>query len=634
MIAPLLVVAVLAAPHPQDTVTLKPVVVTATRIPLPADAVSSAVTVISGESLRTRGIRTVAEALRDVPGAAVVETGPYGSITSVFLRGGESDYVKVLLDGVPLNQPGGAFDFAHLTTDQVERIEVVRGPASVLYGSDAVTGVIQIFTKGGSGPVAIGARLAYGSGGTTQSSVDVAGGGASGRLGYAFGASHFSTAGMYDYNNDYRNTVASARLRFTPDTRTEASLTYRYGDDRYEFPTNGWGEPVDSNQFSVGRGPTVALEATRRLSAAVELRVQGALREQRALFSDLPDSPGEDGAFTSRDLVRRASAGVSATWRAARRTTLTLGTEYEEESQRGRSLFEASFGTFPDSIDVSRTNAGYYGQALIGVGRPLAVTLGARLDANSKFGTQSTVRTGASWRLDPATRLRGSIGTGIKEPTFFENFASGFVTGNPDLQPERSFSWEGGMEHTIPGTAISLAVTYFDQHFRHLIVYDASRAPNYRNIAEARASGVELQVDYVLRPGVSASLSYSYLETRVLNGGGDPTFATGQRLIRRPANALNVRLRSAFAGRGTATLGVRFVGDRDDLDFSPPGQRRVTLHAYTRVNAGAEYPVRWGLTLEGRVENLLDDRGREIANFPVRGRSLFLGARLTGALGR
>ena len=628
----LLVVAALAAPHLQDTVTLKPVVVTATRIALPADAVSSAVTVISGESLRMRGIRTVAEALRDVPGAAVVETGPYGSITSLFLRGGESDYVKVLLDGVSLNQPGGAFDFAHLTTDQIERIEVVRGPASVLYGSDAVTGVIQIFTKGGSAPGAVGASLARGSGGTTQSSIDVAG--ASGRLGYAFGVSHFGTAGMYDYNNDYRNTVASARLRFTPDTRTEASLTYRYGDNRYEFPTNGWGEPVDSNQVSVARGPTVALEAARRLSATFELRVQGALREQRALFSDLPDSPGEDGAFTSRDLVRRASAGVSATWRAARYTTLTLGTEYEAESQRGRSLFEASFGSFPDSIDVLRTNAGYYGQALLGVGRPLAVTLGARLDVNSKFGTQGTVRTGASWRLDPSTRLRGSIGTGIKEPTFFENFASGFVTGNPDLRPERSLSWEGGIEHTIPGTAISLAVTYFDQHFRHLIVYDGSRTPNYVNIAEARASGAEVQVDYVLRPGVSASLSYTYLETRVLNGGGDPTFATGQGLIRRPANALNVRLGSTFARGGTVTLAVRFVGDRDDLDFSPPGQRRVTLHPYTRVNAGAEYPVRWGLTLEARAENLLDDRGREIANFPVRGRSLFLGARLTGALGR
>jgi len=181
----------------QDTVVLKPVVVTATRVPTPADAVTAAVTVISGASLRERGVRTVAEALRDVPGAAVVETGPSGSITSLFLRGGESDYVKVLLDGVPLNQPGGAFDFAHLTTDQVDRIEVVRGPTSVLYGSDAMTGVIQIFTKSGSGPAALGARLVRGSGGTTQSSIDVSGVLGGGRLGYALGASHFGAQGLY-----------------------------------------------------------------------------------------------------------------------------------------------------------------------------------------------------------------------------------------------------------------------------------------------------------------------------------------------------------------------------------------------------------------------------------------------------
>src|SRR2546427_3590084 len=136
----------LAAQEP-DTVMLNPVVVTATRVPVPVDAVASAVTVVTGRELELRGIRTVAEALRTVPGAAVVETGSFGGQTSLVLRGGESDYVKVLVDGVPQNQPGGAFDFADLTTDNVDRIEIVRGPASVLYGSDAVTGVIQVLDR-------------------------------------------------------------------------------------------------------------------------------------------------------------------------------------------------------------------------------------------------------------------------------------------------------------------------------------------------------------------------------------------------------------------------------------------------------------------------------------------------------
>src|SRR5947199_7620006 len=151
MLPPVVFPMVLAAQQGTDTVTLAPVVVTATRLPARADALPTSVTVISGAQLRAEGIRTVAEALRIVPGAAVVTTGPWGGQASLFLRGGESDYVKVLIDGVPQNAPGGSYDFANLTTDNVERIEVVRGHTSVLYGSDAMTGVVQIFTSDGRG---------------------------------------------------------------------------------------------------------------------------------------------------------------------------------------------------------------------------------------------------------------------------------------------------------------------------------------------------------------------------------------------------------------------------------------------------------------------------------------------------
>src|SRR3989441_2211263 len=142
---------VLQAQEPVDTARLGPIVVTAERLPIPAAAVPAAVTVLSGAALRAQGIRTVADALRTVPGAMVVASGSFGAQTSLFVRGGESDYVKVLIDGVAQNQPGGAFDFANLTLDGVERIEVVRGPVSVLYGSDAVAGVVQVFTRTGGG---------------------------------------------------------------------------------------------------------------------------------------------------------------------------------------------------------------------------------------------------------------------------------------------------------------------------------------------------------------------------------------------------------------------------------------------------------------------------------------------------
>src|SRR5204862_1082845 len=172
-------------------VMLTPVVVTATRLPTPADAVPAAVTVLTGEALRSQGIQTVAEALRTVPAAHVVVTDAYGSQTSLFLRGGNSDYVKVLIDGVPQNAPGGAYDFANLTTDNVERIEVVRGPVSVLYGSDAVAGVVQIFTRDGGGATHGSVAARGGTYGTGALDATLSAGDA--RASYALSVSRFSS---------------------------------------------------------------------------------------------------------------------------------------------------------------------------------------------------------------------------------------------------------------------------------------------------------------------------------------------------------------------------------------------------------------------------------------------------------
>jgi vitamin B12 transporter len=283
-------------------------------------------------------------------------------------------------------------------------------------------------------------------------------------------------------------------------------------------------------------------------------------------------------------------------------------------------------------MDRTRSTRALFVQWLGGIGRPVSVNLGGRLEDNQQFGTFATWRGGVAWRLDGATRLRAAAGTGFKEPTFFETYATGFVSGNPDLRPERTFSWEAGIEHAVPGTSLSLAVTYFDQRFRDLVVFDFTQTPNYVNIAAAQATGAEVAADWALGTGVVASLAYTYLDTRVLDGGGDPTFETGKRLLRRPTNAATLRATSRLGTRGTATLGVRFTGDRDDLDFETLS--RVTLHPYTRVQAAVEYTVLQGrgaapaITLQVQGENLFADNGRDIANFPVRGRTLFFGMTL------
>ena len=280
---------------PPDTTRLDPVVVTATRLPTPRSGVVATVTVLQGAELERRGVRFVADALREVPGVAVVQGGSTGAITSLFVRGGESDYVKVLVDGVPVNQPGGSFDWADLTTSNVERIEVVRGPASVLYGSDAVTGVVQIFTRRGSGAPAVAAGVEGGSLGTVRWNAGLAGG--ANRVQYSADVSRHATDGMLSVNNHYANLVGSARLLVRPDDRTDVALSVRGGDATYEFPTNSAGVIADSNQFTTLRSTTVSLDAGRRLTGRVEGRVLAALYSATSGADDRPDNPADTTGF-------------------------------------------------------------------------------------------------------------------------------------------------------------------------------------------------------------------------------------------------------------------------------------------------------------------------------------------------
>src|SRR5829696_5982092 len=231
------------AQQPQDTTQLKELVVTANGAPTPADAVVSSVTTITGAELRDRGIQFLQDALRDIPGATVVQSGSYGGVSSLFLRGGESDYVKVLIDGVPVNQSGGGYNWANLTTDNVERIEVLRGPASVIYGSDAVTGVVQVFTRTGSPGVQLEGGAEAGTFGTVNGHGAVLGG--TGTLGYSADASRHSTDGIYPFNNDYGNTVLSGALRSALGAEGDASLSVRFSDNRYHFPTDFSGALAD-----------------------------------------------------------------------------------------------------------------------------------------------------------------------------------------------------------------------------------------------------------------------------------------------------------------------------------------------------------------------------------------------------
>jgi vitamin B12 transporter len=643
-----------AAQAQPDTFRLGEIVVSVTRLPMSVGEVPAAVTVITGDELRAAGTRLLVDALRHVPGIAVAQGGSTGAMTSLFLRGGESDYVRVLIDGVPANEPGGAFDFAHLPVENIERVEIVRGPASVLYGSDAVAGVIQIFTAAGSAAPRVAASIETGraarigvdldgeaaTGRGTATAMDASATGSSGRFLWGFGAARYDTDGAYALNNDYANRSGSLRLGVGAPAaaRPDAALTLRWREYRYHFPTDGAGRIVDANQYSAGETVTAALEAGHRLAPGVEARALLSLFRGSTIFDDEPDSPADTlGSFAARSdaQTRRGNADVRLDVHGPAGSVTTVGAAFERQRGRTHYLSQSQWGPWESSTDDERESRALYAQHVATHGSAVTTTAGIRVD-DGVFGTFTTCRAGVNVRAARTLTLRAAAGTAFKEPTFYENFAEGFVTGNPELRPERSRSVEAGFE--IGAARASFGATGFRQRFRDLIQYVGGAPagePSYHNLAAADAEGVEFTAR--LRPLTGSPLAvhagYTRLRTRVRDAGeeGDIAFMAGSPLVRRPDHSATL---TAALPLRTLHLhaALRYVGARDDLDFSSWPPERVRLPAFTTVAAGAELPLLRAASgrsvhLTLRAENLLDERYQEVAGFPSPARAFFIGLR-------
>lgn len=635
-----------------DTFRLGAIVVTATRLPTAQDAVPAAVTVLDGETLRERGVHFVADALRGVPGAAVARNGSTGGLTSLFLRGGQSNYVQVLIDGVQVNEPGGAFDFGQLTTDRIERIEIVRGPASVLYGSDAVSGVVHVITRDGSGAPRVTASLSAGSAehvgpradgryATTAWDAAATGGGA--RASYSLGISGYDTDGAYAFNNAYDNRTFNTHLRLSSPERSDATITMRYTRGTFHFPTDGAGALVDENQFARTRSFAIGLDAGHFITPTFEARLLVGVHDSERITDDRPDGAADTlGVFASlnRSDTRAASVDVRANVHVGAATVLTLGGVAERQTGQTEFRSESEFGPFESDTDDQRSNRAGYTQLVVTPAPRLTLTAGGRAEDNEQFGTFLTYRVGANYRLGAGTLVRAATGTAFREPTFFENFAEGFTRGNPDLEPERSRSWEAGIEQSLWNGRASLGVTYFDQRFTNLIQYTGQPPgpddANYFNVGEASSSGLELTARVGGHGGLDVAAGYTYLDTDVADEGygTDRAFSEGRRLLRRPRHSASFDAGQVFNARGRLGIAIRYVGERDDLDFSDPVEFagiRVALPAFSTVDLSAGYELVRGagaltnITLTAALRNAFNERYEEIRNFPSPGRSVMVG---------
>ena len=620
----------LAAPavrgqQPVDTTRLVPVVITASRTDALQSVVTTAATVLSGEALRARGITTVAAALREVPGAAIVQTSAPGSQTSLFLRGGEPDYVQVLIDGVVVNEPGGTFNFANLTLDNVERIEVVRGPASVLYGSDAVTGVIQIFTQQGAGQPRADVGIRGGQRGLVDVDASITGGGPRAR--YSFGGGHHASAGIYDLNNDVRNSDASARLVLAPTTRSSISLTGRYGDARYDFPTEYTGQPLDPDSYSTERRLAAGLDAVYAVHPRADARVMLGLSRLQNISDDRPDFP-EDFAFRYASLSLRRSAEARLDLRVVPAATVTVGGDFDWQENE-------TDGDTP-ALDTlrQRWSRAAYAQLLGNAGTRWTYTVGGRLERNERFGTLRNLRGAIGVAVTSTTTLRASGGSAFKEPQFPEITGGCCANPNANLEPEYSTSWEAGIEQRF-GRAITLSATHFDQRFRDLIIYapdpEAPAFARYLNARSATARGWEVAARAGLPYGASVRANLAGLDATMHRTDAEASSP----LPRRPSHTGSVVVAAPIGARLTLTGDVSHVGRRRDVEFfaEAPFSANVRLPAYSLLGLSATVQV--GRVLGAReaevamrIDNVRNREYEAVAGFASPGRIASIGARL------
>jgi vitamin B12 transporter len=620
------------------------VVVAATRDEAALSTLGVSADSLERDEIEERASSDVLHLLQETPGTSVARAGGVGLQASTFVRGGNSNFARVIVDGVPANEPGGAYNFGSLLPLELERIEVVRGAASSLYGTDALAGVIHLVTRRAAPGEAPSFRAEADGGSFAWRRGVVGTSGQRGRLDWNVGLLRLETDNEQP-NSELRETAWAAALGGRLDARSSLRVVFR-GEDA-EVGTPGqtlYGRPdLDA---SIGRQAMVLAAELGHVRDRVTHEVHGGLARARQLSRNPLDSGaytprylGLTGAFPLSDFpdpagfqndTDRLTLGYRAEAQAGTRHLLTAGVEVERESGELGSRSG-------DLITPERTNLGAYLQDRIAWGGRLFLTMGGRVEHNDSFGTRAVPRAALAWRVrggDAPTTLKASGGAGIKEPSFFESFGvSFFARGNPDLKPERSRTFDVGVEQRWGGRLRAQATAfrhdYLDQIAFQVLDFTTFEG-TYTNLGESRAQGIELSLEAAPHPALRVSADYTFLDSEVLvsTADFDPVYAVGRSLLRRP------RHQGAVSGRvggerGAVLATVVAVGARADSDFA--GLGLTENDGYTRVDVRGHLRLVRGLTLFAVAENLLDREYQEVLGYPALGRSVRAGLRFRTA---
>lgn len=639
------------------------VVVTANPEPIREQQTTVPTEIISGQEIDARQAVTLPDLLVYSTGVTIARTGANGGTASLFLNGGNSNFTKVLLDGTPINPPGGAVDFSVLTLDNVDKVEVVRGAESAIYGTDAVSGVIQLFSHRGT------TRIPYvsvfsegGSFGNVRTGAQVSG--LVGGFDYSLAAAYLHTDGQGP-NNDFLNRSLSGNFGYSFSESNQLRLSVRNYDSGAGIPGQTLLEPpslyqrINQHLFAANARWDYASGAHwhYQLMGTESYNHQHSFNPQQSFYATDPNafcpqsSPAAvptlefcDFVYSSMYTYNRAGFTTQASY-VARIFNLASGYQYEVENAFISSLAQGH---------VRRNNQGGFLDLRVTPVSRITLDAGVRAEDNANFGTRVVPRAGASVALRYGsglfgdTRARAFYGQGIKEPRFDQLYSDQFGDiGNPSLKPEASKTWSAGIDQKLLNDRIKVTAEYFSDRFYNIISFAFCSAlpppasgntcgitvPNapanfgyYFNTDLARTRGANFAAEARLAKWLFVRGNYTYDDSRVLKSPNsfDPAEIAGNRLLRRPVNSGSVTLTSTFH-RFTATLAGYFTGQRTDSDFLGLGLTRNP--GYARFDAAASYQFPRGFTVYARATNILDKQYQDALGFPALGRDARVGVR-------
>ena len=611
------------------------VVVTAEAEPRQLQQTTAPVTVITREEIAKRHAVTLPELLLFSPGISLGRTGPEGGTASIFTNGGNSSYTKVLVDGTPVNEPGNAVDFSNFTLNNIDKVEIVRGAESALYGTDAVAGVIQVFTHRGSTRVpAFDVFGEGGSFGTGRGGAQVSG--LLGKFDYSGAYSYFSTDGP-EQENRFLNRTLSGNFGYRLNEDNQLHLSLRNNTSNAQTPGQTLLQPpnldahTDYHFFSTNaRWDFVTGKHWHHA-------VSGAESYSREFIANPVQSFPADFTFTLRNRYNRASVNAQTSYLRPN-FAATAGYQYEVENATQQSL-DSTAQVFLGP-HLRRNNQGGFLDFRYSPHPRATLSFGGRAEANGNFGTRVVPRAGASLALLRGrgfwgeARLRAFYGQGIKEPRFDQtNSSSVCFPGNPTLKPEASRTWSGGIEQKILEGRAKVSVDYFSNRFYDIVSFEFQPTGpgcpfgfgTFFNTDLARARGVNVTAEVMPLRWLRLAGNYTHDDTRVLvsPNASDPALLPGNHLLRRPVNSGSVTLNAGWRSVN-ATFAGYFSGARTDSDFLFLGLTPRTP-GYARFDLATSYDFGRGISGYLRTQNLFGKRYQDALGYPAMGREVRVG---------